>query len=371
MVIEIRNRQINIGKGEKSMISKSGMVLSTTSNLSNYAVLEYVGVVSARVVAGTTIFADFSASIIDFLGGGSKAYNNTLKYLHNHVIEELEGEALKLSANGIIGIRIDHDEISGGGKQMFMVNATGTAVMCNKIDTETQVNNIKNAVMGHDVQFEVEKRQICDKLNNSEWDIYDKGIWSILIKNRVHEATPYVIKRIDKYIKDYNHLEEIYMADCVNFFRVNSVQESVEELYEALINSSGVASSIYLKIIVAADIIDYKYISLLLNSQNIALQKQALANLTVDKKLYYREDIRVLEEICSTIKNDFPDKNASMDDKGQWECQCGKMNRGTDVYCVRCYKDVHGLEVKDVKPEEILRLLNNRIDVLKSLFPDV
>lgn len=51
---------------------------------------------------------------------------------------ELKAKAKSFQADAIVGLHIDFDEVSGGGKSMFMVSASGTAVMIEitlKIDT--------------------------------------------------------------------------------------------------------------------------------------------------------------------------------------------------------------------------------------------
>ena len=49
--------------------------------------------------------------------------------MYKEVMAELEAKAKSFRANAIVGLHIDFDEVSGGGKSMFMVSASGTAVM--------------------------------------------------------------------------------------------------------------------------------------------------------------------------------------------------------------------------------------------------
>ncbi|WP_369436738.1 heavy metal-binding domain-containing protein [Vibrio jasicida] len=41
-------------------------------------------------------------------------------------------QAANKKCNAIVGVSIDVDEVSGGGKSMFMVTAVGTAVIVEK-----------------------------------------------------------------------------------------------------------------------------------------------------------------------------------------------------------------------------------------------
>mgnify|MGYP001007716688 CR=1 FL=1 len=112
------------------------MLLSTTSSLEGWKIIEYIDIVSSRIVTGTDIISDFFADISDMMGGKSKTYQKQLKLLTDTAMEQLELEAQMLNANAVVGIHIDHDEISGKGKQMFMVTVTGTAVVARTKDID-------------------------------------------------------------------------------------------------------------------------------------------------------------------------------------------------------------------------------------------
>ena len=60
--------------------------------------------------------------------GGHQSYQKQLISIKDEVLKRLKDEATVLGSNGIVGLRIDFDEISGKGKTMFMVSALGTAV---------------------------------------------------------------------------------------------------------------------------------------------------------------------------------------------------------------------------------------------------
>lgn len=108
------------------------MIVTTTNVLDGYEITEYVSTVSSHIVAGTNIFKDLFAELSDVFGGRSKTYQNELSKMNDTVIYELEKKAQKLNANAIIGLHIENNEISGIGKQMFMVTAYGTAVKVHK-----------------------------------------------------------------------------------------------------------------------------------------------------------------------------------------------------------------------------------------------
>ena len=60
-------------------------------------------------------------------GNTSTVYINPLNALR-FVLNELKKEAYELGADGVIGVDLDYSEISGKGKGMLFLVASGTAV---------------------------------------------------------------------------------------------------------------------------------------------------------------------------------------------------------------------------------------------------
>ena len=55
------------------------MLLTTTSQISGTEITEYKGIVNGEVILGANVFRDILASIRDFIGGRSAAYEEVLK----------------------------------------------------------------------------------------------------------------------------------------------------------------------------------------------------------------------------------------------------------------------------------------------------
>jgi len=102
-------------------------MVTTTQTLDGWEIETYIGPVFSHIVAGTGLFSDFAASLSDIFGGRSKTYQKQLSSINIEAIELLKNKTSLLGGNLILGFRIDHDEISGKAKQMFMVTASGTA----------------------------------------------------------------------------------------------------------------------------------------------------------------------------------------------------------------------------------------------------
>lgn len=124
------------------------MIITTTNNIENYSIKRYLGVVNANIVIGANFFSDFAASLTDVFGGRSNTYQNKLNTIYKEVMAELKAKAKSFQADAIVGLHIDFDEVSGGGKSMFMVSASGTAVMIeNNFEEDTSCTKLSVTFM--------------------------------------------------------------------------------------------------------------------------------------------------------------------------------------------------------------------------------
>lgn len=104
------------------------MIITTTPTIEGKQISEYKGLVFGEVVSGANIVRDFFASITDIIGGRSGVYESKLNASRQDALRELAQEAQKLGANAVVGVSIDYQSM-GGNKGMFIVVATGTAVV--------------------------------------------------------------------------------------------------------------------------------------------------------------------------------------------------------------------------------------------------
>ncbi len=101
------------------------MIVVTTPGVEGRVVREYLGVVCAQSVLGVNAFKDVAAGMRNVFGGRSKAYENELSSGVAAVLEELEEQAAKVGADGVLGVDIDYESV---GNNMLMISASGTAV---------------------------------------------------------------------------------------------------------------------------------------------------------------------------------------------------------------------------------------------------
>lgn len=104
------------------------MIITTTPTLEGRQIIEYKGLVFGEVVSGANIIRDFFASVTDIIGGRSGAYESKLNDARREALAELAKEAQKIGANAVVGVSMEYQSM-GGNKGMFIVVATGTAVV--------------------------------------------------------------------------------------------------------------------------------------------------------------------------------------------------------------------------------------------------
>lgn len=118
---------------EASEADLSRIILSTEA-APDLTVAERLDVITAEFAVGMNVLTDIFNAWRDFFGGRSKSYQNTLKDARKTVLLELRREAHRLGADAVLGVDLDYSEISGGGKSMLFMVASGTAVKLAHLD---------------------------------------------------------------------------------------------------------------------------------------------------------------------------------------------------------------------------------------------
>jgi uncharacterized protein YbjQ (UPF0145 family) len=104
------------------------MILTTTPTIEGRQISEYKGIVTGEAILGANAFRDLLASVRDFVGGRSAAYEGELQKARTIALDEMRAAARKLGANAVVGIDLDY-EVLGSNGSMLMVAASGTAVI--------------------------------------------------------------------------------------------------------------------------------------------------------------------------------------------------------------------------------------------------
>lgn len=116
-----------------------GKIILTTETAHNLPVIDRLGIVSAEVVIGMHIFRDVASAFRDVFGGRSQTMQKGLKEARVAALDELRAEAHALGADAVVGVDLDYSEISGGGKSMLFLVASGTAVKLGQPATDERM----------------------------------------------------------------------------------------------------------------------------------------------------------------------------------------------------------------------------------------
>ena len=92
----------------------------------------YSGGVQWEVVSGAKLLRDVMATVTDFVGGRSAAYEEGMVHSREAVIREVSDRAQRLGADAVVGRAVAFGVIGSRGA-MIMVTAVGTAVRLKKL----------------------------------------------------------------------------------------------------------------------------------------------------------------------------------------------------------------------------------------------
>ena len=106
--------------------------LTTANSFASNEVDFEIDIITAECVFGMNVFRDFFAGMTDFFGGRSEASQKVLRDARKNCLQELKLEAARIKADGVLGVDLDYSEISGKGKGMLFLVASGTAVKFKK-----------------------------------------------------------------------------------------------------------------------------------------------------------------------------------------------------------------------------------------------
>jgi uncharacterized protein YbjQ (UPF0145 family) len=123
------------------------VILTTAPFLEGYEIEQTINIITSECVLGMNMFKDLFASITDIVGGRSGTIQKSLREAREQCLYELKNEAASCGANAVIAVDLDYSEISGGGKSMLFLVASGTAVKVIKTNIKKQIKieETKNA----------------------------------------------------------------------------------------------------------------------------------------------------------------------------------------------------------------------------------
>jgi uncharacterized protein YbjQ (UPF0145 family) len=113
------------------------VMLTTAPLLEGFRVVRTIEVITAECVLGMNVFRDLLSGVTDIIGGRSGTMQKMLREARLLCLGELKREAVELGANAVIAVALDYNELSGQGKSMLFLVASGTAVVVEPLPTST------------------------------------------------------------------------------------------------------------------------------------------------------------------------------------------------------------------------------------------
>jgi len=282
----------------------------------------------------------------------------------------LRDSARRLNANAIVGIKIDIGEISGGGKNMFMVTAIGTPVLLDNVQhnhdrySDHRLINIKLKA----------KRLIAG--GKHVYELNDEDL-SFIAESGLTEFIPYIRKSLE--LDSANSMDK---ADRDRFIQkiqyslliFNNMEHDLakDTLYKWLTEDINPAIKYTLSnTIIELELVDYHKARMMLDFDDIISKKHALKILNVDKSVYTENDIKALKILKDgNLLTYFPEAEI-VESRGifgvtrKWRCGCGNINNENDSACV-CSRDRMGFMAGSMTPYDFQELINDKISLLDS-----
>lgn len=348
-------------------------IISTTSTIENWKVEKYLGIVTEQIVLGANLFHDVFASFRDVFGGSSKSYQKDLSKMESIVLDNLKKKASKLGANVILGLRLDFDEVSGGGKSMFMLSASGTAVLAIPTNNSTIVEE-EELITYQKLSYEIERERILNDINKVDFKIN-----SIKQIQTLNEYNIIDVKNSVNYLNTIpNPSQEIHelMVDYFKSVPINDIDEYLKSEHFLIISNDTFFT--LFKILDAINWYSFNAIESLLTSTNPISHQRALFLFRLVKLSYSKEDISKMEKIYNLIDTTFSKYPILKNVKGligketeSWECiNCGTINNKESYVCKKseCQSNIYGIPNNKINPESVKDSLRTKINKLIQLF---
>ena len=315
--------------------------------------------ICVNIVLGTNLFSDLVAGLSDIFGGHSGTYKNKLEKIYGEAKKELQEKAKSLGANAIVGFTVDFDEISGNGKSMFMISASGTACVIeekNDLTPELLSNNVASSSI---VELELKKKEVIHRITNGEE--IEGELSDFLLEYPLQEVAQNVFDvYVDKYSYGsdlmrftYQYFSSLPAEFATNFIYSVYANENFNAIRTLLTNCKLFSPSETLKLF---DRFTPNYVT------NILL---------ADKKEYTLEDLKDMQIILEELNN-LPDTGKIEKVKGgmfskekeMFVCQNGHTNDKDKEFCTSCGINIKGLTQQELKKIDLFKA---KIDILQSL----
>ena len=110
------------------------MLVTTSTHLEGYKIIEHLGVIRGIIVRSRNIFANIAGGLQTLVGGNISIYTDLCERTRQDAYDQLIEHAQDKGANAIINMRYDANEIMQGVTEVL---AYGTAVIVEPLSQES------------------------------------------------------------------------------------------------------------------------------------------------------------------------------------------------------------------------------------------
>jgi uncharacterized protein YbjQ (UPF0145 family) len=338
-------------------MKKEDILITTSDNFTSSEIKAQYGVVDSQIVVGANLFRDVFSSFRDIFGGETKGYKKDINKMKKAALDSIKEQATDFGANAIISLRLDLDEVSGGGKSMFMLNAYGSAVeLSENAITNQEQTNLNKKVSLDDIEFFKTRKNLKN-------DILEEDPRDLLVprKNYLSEITEYnlwdkeiIEKVLDNISHASTHIREGFQE------HINNIPPQRLESYLEF-NFDQIESNLWEEIYTALQYnnwFNYDFLEHYLKDEDHIKRFKALQLCTIEKDFYRKEEIQKLQSLSEIIENELntniptETKSGMMSEKEVYICpKCLNENK-LDSNCT-CGANKFGLFPKDLTPSKI------------------
>lgn len=341
------------------------IIMATTNSIEGMKIEKYFDLISTNVVLGTNVFSDIGASFSDFFGGTSAIYQNKLERIYKVALDKLREKAKNINANGVIGVNIDFDEVSGGGKSMFMISVSGTAVRLSSIENQDQKDESRKMIATpSEVDNAVSGLKIIIKAKNGLKLLDDE--WEFLLTNPIEEILPVLLEQYLLEFKDYSYAIHDYQERLRKYFSTLLKQSDENLVSKILYDKYEANPTVITTLIKESETFDPKLTLQLLESNKKAL---AISSTDAHKRYYTIEDLDGMNSIVEFF-NKLPKTGkiemvkGMLGSKERYICEAEHSNPSDEEFCGNCGKNIVGLTKEDIA---MIKHLELKIEGLKAL----
>ena len=359
-------------------MSLSARNVTSTGSIEGWEITDYLGVVATHVVAGTGFVSDWLASWSDLFGGRSDAYQNQLASLYDDAVLRIMRKARDAGGNWVVALRLDIDEVSGKGVQMFMVTAIGTAVRAKPARPDRVESVPATTVDAVAVKVMQERLRLSGAIGAGNLVLDDKN-WTFIVEHAVDEAAPAVLgwlgARINSGVYGTVPDQGALLQRPRAFFRSLERTVATRLLYAAL-NGPPSPAKAALLLIQDLPLASLEATASALGDQSPDLRCRALQTLQADQPDYTVEDLSRFDSLVAAIPSAFPSMAVPVTARGllggaksRWQCGfCGKSaNTDDDHYCRDCDRDACGFARNELTANDAVTLLQDRRGALAAV----